>query len=70
MEIARVSACDRWSSDEDYWHFREDHKQRDVDQTFRLQFRGYKVFRFLGSEINKDIKKCMSEINKEIMGVY
>ena len=30
--------------DGDYWHSKEDHKQRDVDKTFRLRFKGYKIF--------------------------
>ena len=52
--------------DGNYWHSKEKHRQRDVDQDLRLWFKGYKVFRFWGSEINKDVKKCMRKINKEI----
>jgi len=52
--------------DGNYWHSRGDHKQRDFNQDFRLRFKGYKIFRFWESEINKDVKGCIDKVNRRV----
>lgn len=48
--------------DGNYWHSFKDRINKDINQDFLLQFRGYKVFRFKESEIKKSAKKCILKI--------
>ncbi|GAH40425.1 unnamed protein product [marine sediment metagenome] len=43
-------------ADGDYWHSKEDVRQRDKRINETLQIKGYKVVRLLGSEIKKGIR--------------
>ena len=48
--------------DGNYWHSKKEIQQRDFNQDFILRFKGYKIFRFWESEINKNVKKCVDRI--------
>lgn len=50
--------------DGDYWHSLPGRKARDKAHNSDLQKAGYKVFRFLGSEITKDVDSCVERIFK------
>lgn len=51
--------------DGDYWHSLQKVKNRDANQDFALGFRGYKIYRFSGTEIRKSASRCIERI-KEI----
>jgi len=51
--------------DGDYWHNLPKRKNKDMNQDFLLGFKGYKIFRFKESEINKSAKKCILKIIKQ-----
>ena len=53
--------------DGDFWHNSEwavgkGYKNKDNNQDFLLGFKGYKIFRFSETEINKSTKKCVKKI--------
>lgn len=48
--------------DGDYWHSRVINKGKDIAQDTVLYFKGYKIFRFKGSEIKKSAKKCIDKV--------
>ena len=48
--------------DGDYWHSPQEVKDKDNNQDFLLGFKGYKIFRFSETEINKSTKKCVKKI--------
>lgn len=52
--------------DGDYWHSLPDHVERDQRQTVILEAAGYRVFRFLGSEILADVAACVSRLESPI----
>ncbi len=52
--------------DGDYWHNRDDHKQRDATKDLVWMFNNYKVFRFWEHEINESPKNCIKAIVKYI----
>lgn len=52
--------------DGDYWHSLPDHVERDQRQTAILEAAGYRVFRFLGSAILKDVDACLSRLDPPI----
>jgi very-short-patch-repair endonuclease len=52
--------------DGDYWHSREGAEEKDARITKVLEDKGYKVFRFWETDINKDIKKCVDTIIQEM----
>lgn len=45
-----------------FWHNLKHQKNKDINQDFVLEFRGYKIFRFLEHEINKNPQKCVEKI--------
>jgi len=49
--------------DGDYWHNRQGAKERDERQDKVLIFNGFNVYRFWGHEINKDVIKCINQLN-------
>lgn len=49
-------------ADGDYWHSRKINKGKDIAQDTVLYFKGYKVFRFSETEINKSVKKCINKV--------
>ena len=53
-------------ADGDYWHNLTKVKKRDMNQDFLLGFKGYRIFRFSETEINKSARKCILKIIKEI----
>jgi very-short-patch-repair endonuclease len=48
--------------DGDYWHRLPMRPQRDGKQNFRLRAKGYKVFRFWGTDINRSIEECIDTL--------
>jgi len=48
--------------DGDYWHSLPGKPEHDAKQTSILESNGYKVFRFLGSQILSDINSCLNQI--------
>ncbi len=48
--------------DGDYWHSRKINKGKDIAQDTVLFFKGYKIFRFTETEINKSAKKCVDKL--------
>jgi very-short-patch-repair endonuclease len=56
--------------DGDYWHSKERNKGRDVRQDKIFKQKGYKVFRFLGSKIEKDSLSCFRKVLKYIRKEY
>ena len=49
-------------ADGDYWHNRIGAKERDERQDKVLTFNGFNVYRFWGSEINKNVGECIDKI--------
>lgn len=52
-------------ADGDYWHSREKNKGKDIAQDIVLGFKGYKVYRFTETEINKSARKCINKVIKK-----
>jgi very-short-patch-repair endonuclease len=52
--------------DGDYWHSLPEKKEKDYIRNERLKKLGYIVLRFLGSEIKKNLKKCLNSTKEEI----
>lgn len=52
-------------ADGDYWHSFQKAKDKDINQDFLLGFKGYKVFRFTETQINKSVKRCINKVIKE-----
>jgi len=48
--------------DGDYWHSFQKAKDKDANQDLLLNFKGYKVYRFTGTEIRESTKKCILKI--------
>ena len=48
--------------DGNYWHSLPEHKIRDSRNTAYLQSQGFKVFRFMESEINKNVNACVKSM--------
>jgi very-short-patch-repair endonuclease len=48
--------------DGDYWHSMPNQVERDKRQDEVLTAAGYKVYRFLGSAITKDVDACLAQI--------
>lgn len=48
--------------DGDYWHSLPKQRKRDIFVDKQLQIEGYRIFRFLGSEIKKDIQLCINRV--------
>jgi len=53
--------------DGDYWHNLPNNKNRDINQDFILTFNGYKVYRFMETEIKKSAKNCVDKIICDIL---
>jgi len=53
--------------DGDFWHREFKRKNKDANQDFLLGFKGYRVFRFSETEINKSARKCILKIMKNLM---
>jgi len=51
-------------ADGNYFHSRKINKGRDIAQDTILGFKGYKVYRFSETQINKSPKKCINKIFK------
>ena len=51
--------------DGDFWHSTQEAKDRDTNQDFLLGFRGYKIYRFSGTEIRKSAKKCVKKMLRQ-----
>jgi len=51
--------------DGDYWHSFPKRINKDINQDFLFSFKGYKIFRFKESEINKSSRKCILKIIKQ-----
>ena len=48
--------------DGDFYHSKPEARKRDGFKTYILMKRGWKVFRFLGSEISNDVKSCVDTV--------
>lgn len=53
--------------DGDYWHGKMKQKNKDVNQDFLLGFKGYRIFRFSETEINKSARKCILKIIEKMV---
>ncbi len=63
VDFAIVSNRLAIEADGDYWH---KDKTRDLKRDNILEKQGWRVIRFSGTQIKKDIKKCLSEIQKAL----
>lgn len=52
--------------DGNYWHSKKEQQRKDINQDFVLRFKGYKIFRFWESEINKNVKKCVDKVKSKV----
>jgi DNA mismatch endonuclease (patch repair protein) len=58
----------RIKSNQEFWHKKiEKNIQRDIEVNNYLTSQGWRIIRFWGKEINKDLNSCISKIQKEIM---
>lgn len=48
--------------DGDYWHSKAGAKEKDAEQVKKLTAMGYKVFRFKGSDIEKDVVSLIDKV--------
>jgi len=55
--------------DGDYWHSLPDKKKQDIRQNKLLSDNGWIVLRFTGTEIRKNIKRCVDVIEAALPGV-
>ena len=49
-------------ADGTYWHSKGKNKGKDIAQDTILGFKGYKIFRFTETQINKSSKRCINKI--------
>lgn len=52
--------------DGDYWHSRPDIAKRDKIKNQVVRQGGYSLYRFLGSEINKNVSECVDVVMAEV----
>lgn len=51
--------------DGNYWHSLKENIKRDMNQDFILRFKGYKIYRFTETQINKSPSWCIKQILKK-----